>query len=550
LHRSLIFGLLVGIFIFGCTQTPTEVASAPTDTPQGPVVPTRAPTLTASITHTPTDTPVPPTDTLTPTEAPSDTPSNTPTFTHTSTVLPSDTPSQTSTQIPSDTPSNTPTAQATQIQQPTNTPASSDTTATFTAPATPGSENQFTDSTAFLPVSLESPISAFSPISGTIDNDHPAKLYTYEGLEDEVLNIAMQSTGGNLDPFLLVIDPKGRELARNDDESTESLDASIRGLRLPESGTYVIAASRYGQQFGSSSGDFELRVSKASSSETPFGLFSQLLAYDVDATNTIDDDTPVYAYTFRGNEGDTISIQMSATSGDLDSRLTLTDNLGNTLISNDDDLVNLIIDSYIQDYVLPASGYYTIVATRYGGAPNSGDFRLTVTLEEPGTLDAIHPIVAVLDPENSRTLRADGQFFSNFSAGDSVDADKNELRTETLLTFFLPPLPEGTTLESAEFDLSPCYESGSGFNVLGNLTIYHDNYGALTQSRDFTRPAAGSRILTEMGACEMLDVTDVVREIYASGNDTLQLRLTFRNTTSNGQGDEVLFTPHLILNPA
>src|SRR5690606_4792910 len=383
---------------------------------------------------------------------------DTPTRTHTptDTVVPSDTP--TNTPEPTDTPTETPTD--------THTPTVEPPTATIDLPPTAtqsgGIDALYTNSTALVPVQIVSDVFASSTVSNSIDDTNPTRLYRYSGTVGEILTISMRSTSGDLDPFLLVIDPKGRELVRNDDESFESLNAMIRGFRLPESGTYIIVASRYGQQFGFSQGDFDLNITQGSTAEPTYGLFSQPIAYGTAVTGTINDNTPGLLYTFRGNEGDTVSIQMVATSGDLDARLLLTDNLGNLLVANDDDLLNLTIDSLIHEYILPKSGYYSVIATRYGGAPNSGEFQLMVTLEEAGTAGATHPIYAVLNLENSRTLRADGQFFSNFSAGDSADEEKNELRTDTLLTFFLPPLPEGASLESATFNLAPCYEAGSG----------------------------------------------------------------------------------------
>jgi hypothetical protein len=240
---------------------------------------------------------------------------------------------------------------------------------------------------------------------------------------------------------------------------------------------------------------------------------------------------------------------MTATAGNLDTRVSLMDNMGNTLAFNDDDLLNVSINSLIHNYILPESGYYSVLAFHYTGAPNSGDFSLNVTLEEPTVLGENRPIMAVLNPENSRTVRADGQFFGNFSAGDSLNEEEAEFRTESLLTFYLPPLPEGTQLQNATFELAPCYETGDGFEALGTLTVYNDNYGSLNQSRDFTRPAAGARILATLEQCDALDLTDLVREVYTTGNSSLQLRLSFRSPDSNGQGDEVLFTPRLLLTP-
>lgn len=560
----------------------------PTATLQGPTVPTRAPTSTAnSGDATPTENPNPNTDvtesaatattpaTETATETQPPTATNAPVTeqasvptasattapTNTEPPMPTDTAASTETDTPTPTETTPPTNTAvpptetlapTETSLPTRTPLPTNpptveptTTRTTVQPVA----NRYVDSTALMPVGVEAPLTAFSSVTGTIDNEHPARLYTYSGVGGEVINVSMQSVSGSLDPFLLIIDPKGRELVRNDDDGTDSYDAAVRGFRLPESGTYIIVASRYAQQYGFSTGDFELRVTKAPGSETPFGLFTQPIAYGVEVTGTIDDNQPPILYTFRGTAGDTVSIHMVATSGDLDTRIALTDNLGNVLAFNDDDMVNLSINAYIENYILPASGYYTIIASHYTAAANSGDYTLLVRLEAAGERGAIHPIYAPINSENSRTLRADGQPFSNFSAGDSLDSNNAELRTDTLLTFFLPPLPENTSLQNAIFSIGPCYEAGGGFSTLGTLTVYQDSYGWFTQSRDFTRPVSGARILTEMDQCDSLDVTELVSSLYASGETSLQIRLSFRDSATNGQDDTVLFTPRLLITP-
>lgn len=608
LHRPYLLFLLVCCIAIGCTPTPEQVVVAPTDTLQGPIVPTRAPTTTSEAvtqindataelpptveteptvtpteptavanlpTDAPTDTSEPPTSTNTaveptitptkaattaptetdiPTDTPTDIPTNTPTDTPTDTPThePTPTTQPTDTAEPTNTPSETPTDEPTDTPEPTKTntpeptiPPTSTPAPTAVAVALVG--EPYTNSTAFLPATVEEQVAAFADVSGRLDDRNPARLYVYQGVGGEILNIAMRALDDTLDPSLLVLDPEGREITRNEDEHLETLDAAIHGLRLGESGAYIIVATRYGQQFGFSSGDFELSVTKGSGSTTPLGFFTQPIEYGDDVTAAISEDIPAYIYTFRGESGDVVSIQMTATSGDLDSRLFLTDNLGNTLAANDDDLLNLNTNSYIQEFILPASGYYSIIASHYMGAPNSGDFELSLRLEESGTPGEIHPIYAVLNIENSRTLRSDGQFFSNYSAGDNLGEDGNEYRLDTLLTFYLPPLPQGASLDSATLELAPCYEAGSGFQALGPLSVFVDDYGSFAETSDFTRPSAGANVLTEMSDCDALDLTDLVNEAY--GDDSqIQLRLTFRDPTANRQGDEVYFTPRLLLN--
>lgn len=93
-------------------------------------------------------------------------------------------------------------------------------------------------------------------------------------------------------------------------------------------------------------------------------------------------DATVYErfYIFDGNSGDTVTIRMTATEGQiLDTTLRLLDSQGTLLAENDD--ANLqTTNSEITAFVLPTSSTYTIVATRFGGAEgiNSGSFTLTL----------------------------------------------------------------------------------------------------------------------------------------------------------------------------
>src|SRR4029078_13565139 len=95
----------------------------------------------------------------------------------------------------------------------------------------------------------------------------------------------------------------------------------------------------------------------------------------------LNDENPQQVYTFRGAAGDVISIQMTQNSGNLDPNLTLTNNLGMQLVFNEDNLRLNTYDSDIQSYVLPHTGYYSIVAGRYSGSDNSGNYRLKLTRE-------------------------------------------------------------------------------------------------------------------------------------------------------------------------
>lgn len=82
-------------------------------------------------------------------------------------------------------------------------------------------------------------------------------------------------------------------------------------------------------------------------------------------------------YTFIGNAGDSVSIEMNTTSPQLDPLLALVDFNGTRLIENDD--INEASDNAaILNYIIDADGIYTIVATRRGegDSPYIGDYQL------------------------------------------------------------------------------------------------------------------------------------------------------------------------------
>jgi hypothetical protein len=90
---------------------------------------------------------------------------------------------------------------------------------------------------------------------------------------------------------------------------------------------------------------------------------------------------PYEAYTFEGNANDLVTIDMTAITGNnLDTFLFLLDPRGNVLNSNDD-AADGNTNAQINGALLPDTGSYTIVATRYakriGGT--QGNYTLTIT---------------------------------------------------------------------------------------------------------------------------------------------------------------------------
>ncbi len=549
------------------TLAPTEVSLLPSDTPETPsptVTDTPEPPTPLPPTNTPEPpTPLPPTDTPEPTNTdtllpPTATlaPSNTPEPTNTATLAPTDTPQPSDTPLPTSTdtvqpptntplPTETPLPTSTEVPGATSTPTSTATVLPTETPgtsATPMPVKTYGNSTSLEPISLSETLTLDKVVSGTIDDDHPAVLYAFTATAGLVVDVEMRVVEGDLDPFLIVLDPKGREIARNDDLDDSDPNSAIMPLTLVEKGTYVIVATRFFEDFGDSSGTYDIAITTVDPLSDRFGTFSQALGYNSTVNGALNDDVAEQIFTFRGVAGDVISIQTTQTSGDLDTNIALTTNLGMELVYNDDNLLSNSINSLIQSYILPRSGYYSIVVGRYSEDDNAGNYRLRLTRDSQNT----GSIYAILDPVNSRSLKEDFSLFTTFYIGDQIDDDGRERTIQALLTFRLPPLND-QPLASASFQMEPCQETGGGFAELGALSVYQGNYGDVHETRNIIRPQPGARVVGTQTSCAPLDLTSVVQDAYANGAGEVQLRLIFRNHTDNGADDRINFTPALLL---
>ncbi len=97
-------------------------------------------------------------------------------------------------------------------------------------------------------------------------------LYDLQGNAGQEITITMRGMGG-LDAYVGLMTPDGDVLAE-DDNSGGGLDAQIT-IKLPESGTYLIAATRNGLDSGTTVGSYTLQVSVAQPSPAnpaPSGL--------------------------------------------------------------------------------------------------------------------------------------------------------------------------------------------------------------------------------------------------------------------------------------
>ncbi|MEM6526725.1 MAG: PPC domain-containing protein [Chloroflexota bacterium] len=268
-------------------------------------------------------------------------------------------------------------------------------------------------------------------IINTISDAEPALYYTFQANQGDILDVDMQRVSGDLDPLLKVVDSNATVLAASDDvPGSFTLDAAIEGLVIEQTGTYVIVATRYGEEVGRSTGAFVLSL--AENDDSGLGNTLQTAAPLEPGTVLENELTPTrfeQYYTFIASEDDLVRVRMDRVSGSLDAYLILLDADLQELTFDDDSGSGQ--NALIREFRIPASGLYYVKATRFGGteADTVGRYRIQADILR-GAFDNItedslpilygSTVTGVIDDNASSVLYA---FFGN--QGDVISVSMN-----------------------------------------------------------------------------------------------------------------------------
>ncbi|MBN2470190.1 MAG: PPC domain-containing protein [Anaerolineae bacterium] len=235
-------------------------------------------------------------------------------------------------------------------------------------------------------------------LTGQIDDALVRVEYALDLLTGESVTVTLERSSGDLDPYLALRGPDGRELAFNDDADVPvggiPLNAQIRGFRANQDGTYVITATRYGEEAGMSSGGYRLTISGGQAA-----LPETALQIGLPVEGTITDAQPVYEYSLALDAGQTVTITLEALDAVLDPYLVLIDSSGQELAYNDDAAAQVGSSTYnaqLAGWTAPNTDVYIVRATRFlqVDGPTTGPFRLTVTSSQSGQGPVIAGVAA------------------------------------------------------------------------------------------------------------------------------------------------------------
>ncbi len=290
-------------------------------------------------------------------------------------------------------------------------------------------------------------------VTGEITNEEFRQLYTFSGNEGQVIAIRMTRVEGDLDPVVLLMNTNGVVLSYSDDED-EGRNALISSQRLPTNGTYVVIATRFGHEHGSTTGTYEIRMDSlgaTASSGSSLNLGTSIVGEITNERHEV-------IYTFEAERGQVINIYMKRTSGNLDPLLDLFDASGGYLISGDDDPNSYgSLNAAILNFMIPNNGSYIIRATRWGYdvGTSSGSFLIELTEIPPETLGTRPANARFMAYDDTVTSQIDNEIsirFFQFEAtrGDVISAvatrETGNISPQlSLLYMDLRPISVGTT---------------------------------------------------------------------------------------------------------
>ncbi len=216
-------------------------------------------------------------------------------------------------------------------------------------------------------------------VVGTFEGTTTMRLYAFNGLEGDEVSVTMvQDEESLIDPFIVLLGPRGEVIAYNDDSEDEddtALSSAIVDAELPADGSYLVVATTLADLRGVSETEleepveYEITMEGASEVEIPEGESPiQLAGIQVEAGQSgsleVTFAEPVYYIFFMAEEGQTVSIETSEAADTEtplgDTMVWVFDRDGNRIAGADDIDQNLFASA---EFEAPYTGAYMAFAT-------------------------------------------------------------------------------------------------------------------------------------------------------------------------------------------
>jgi hypothetical protein len=288
-------------------------------------------------------------------------------------------------------------------------------------------------------------------------------------------------------------------------EGSGSLDAQITGLVIEADGTYVIIASRFGLAAGDSTGGFYLKLIESADSGLGNSVATALaITPDTPVQGEISSERFAQYFRFEAQANDVVTVRMERMDGGLDSFLTLLDSAGNEVATNDD--FDGSQNAQINDALIPATGMYTIRATRFQGEAGltTGRYRLTLANEGSALED----------------IPQDTQFIPY---GSTLTGNIDDTTPELLYAFFGTQGDVVTvSMNRGDGDLDPVVAIMDATQHV--LTSNDDSSGSQNALIDkYTLPTTGVYLLRAGDPVQRRGQDEHARELYSGAGAAVRL---------------------------
>lgn len=220
-------------------------------------------------------------------------------------------------------------------------------------------------------------------VTGSITAQAYYELWVFDGQKGDQVEILMQGDG-NLDPYLGLVDFVADELLVEDDDSAGNSNALIQ-ITLPATSTYLIVATRYNFDIGTSIGQYTLSL-RGGNGPTPVGdpvanepagvdepveieagvWYMGDLAVDTQVSGAIANNAFAQLYSIELGAGEELMAAMMADGGNLDCYLFFTDADFNLLAEDDDSGADIGLGPMdaLLNVTVKVAGTYYVIATR------------------------------------------------------------------------------------------------------------------------------------------------------------------------------------------
>lgn len=231
-------------------------------------------------------------------------------------------------------------------------------------------------------------------VRGRITEEVRTERYVFEGRDGDIVEISMVSDGPDLlDCLVQLLNAEGDVIGENDDVQAGVIRDSLLIATLPTAGQYTIVATHFEDPSGQvepTTGNYSLTLAFRDPATAGVDREAEAISFGETLSGTIDTETYLQFYYFEGTQGDTVTIAVDTTEGNLDSIMYLyafdSANQPRLLTSNDDSPLGGTYDPYIE-YRLPRTGTYLVAVTRFAetaATPTSGTY--TITLQNAGAV--------------------------------------------------------------------------------------------------------------------------------------------------------------------